>query len=330
MSNASHPLYDIVAVGESLIDCIPEGTSESGTPLIGAHPGGAPMNVLAMAAKLGLHTAIVSKVGDDGFGRQLIRYMKDQGIDTDGVVVTREYPTTLAMVHLDEQGERSFSFYRHGCADVALSSEEVPSSLLERTGILHFGSVSLTEDPSRTATLDAVKRAKAAGAVISYDPNYRPLLWDSKEEAVRRMAAPLPLCDIVKVSDEEMTLLTGETDVQNGAMRLLEAGPALVFVTCGGEGAVCRTAHASASLPAYDVRVVDTTGAGDAFLGAALSSLCGRDRAALVAMTDADLRTLLAYASAAGALTTEGKGAVSAMPSETAIRACMDASHFKS
>lgn len=226
-------MFDIVALGESLIDFTPSGENSQGMALFARNPGGAPANVLAMAAKLGGKTAFIGKVGDDAFGAFLKKTMEDAGVDVRGLRMTREYPTTLAFVQLTPEGDRSFTFYRKPGADVMLAPAEVDRALLRDCRIFHFGSVSLTDEPCRTATLEAAREAKAAGAMISYDPNYRPFLWDSAERAREALLAALPLADIVKVSEEEMELLTGEVQLEAGADALASRGAALVLVTLG-------------------------------------------------------------------------------------------------
>ena len=269
-------MFDIVALGESLIDFTPSGENSQGMALFARNPGGAPANVLAMAAKLGGKTAFIGKVGDDAFGAFLKKTMEDAGVDVRGLRMTREYPTTLAFVQLTPEGDRSFTFYRKPGADVMLAPAEVDRALLRDCRIFHFGSVSLTDEPCRTATLEAAREAKAAGAMISYDPNYRPFLWDSAERAREALLAALPLADIVKVSEEEMELLTGEVQLAAGADALASRGAALVLVTLGPRGAYYRAAAGRGLLPACEVDTVDTTGAGDAFLGALLSCLAGK------------------------------------------------------
>ena len=230
-------MFDIVALGESLIDFTPSGENSQGMALFARNPGGAPANVLAMAAKLGGKTAFIGKVGDDAFGAFLKKTMEDAGVDVRGLRMTREYPTTLAFVQLTPEGDRSFTFYRKPSADVMLAPAEVDRALLRDCRIFHFGSVSLTDEPCRTATLEAAREAKAAGAMISYDPNYRPFLWDSAERAREALLAALPLADIVKVSEEEMELLTGEVQLAAGADAVAARGAALVLVTLGPRGA---------------------------------------------------------------------------------------------
>ncbi len=315
--------YDIVALGESLIDFIPAGKNELGIPLFSSNPGGAPANVLAMFSKLGGKSAFVGKVGQDGFGRFLIRHMAEAGIDVSGVQEDPRVPTTLAIVHLDEHGDRSFRFYRDPGADVMLRAEEVPSRLTGGCRIFHFGGVSLTAEPCRTATLASAQAAKKAGALISCDPNYRPLLWNDEARAAREMKAAVPLADLLKVSEEEMTLLTGEKELKSGAEKLAEMGPKAVFITLGAGGAYCFTRRYSALLPTYDVKTVDTTGAGDAFLGALLWRLRSVSPEGLSAVTGEEWESAIRFANAAGSLTTTAKGAIPAMPDCEAIELCL-------
>lgn len=315
--------YDLVALGESLIDFTPGGTNALGMQLFARNPGGAPANVLAMFAKLGGSTAFVGKVGEDDFGRFLQKTMEDAGIDVSALVHTQQARTTLAFVQLDEKGDRSFSFYRKPGADILLRPDEVDAEKLRHCGMFHFGAVSLTDEPARSATKFAAKTARQAGALISYDPNYRPLLWESPQQAKDEMLSALPLADIVKVSQEEMELLTGHADLCAGAAALAAHGASLVLVTLGPQGAYYRTPRAQGRLAACDVPTVDTTGAGDAFLGALLWRLRGKKAAALQEIAAAEWEDIVAFAGAAGSLATTKQGAIPALPGIDAIEACM-------
>ncbi len=306
--------WDVAAIGECLIDFVPSGVNDLGAPLFSANTGGAPANVLAMVTKLGGHTAFIGKVGRDSFGEHLRRHLQATGIHTDGMVMDAAYNTTLAFVHLDANGDRSFSFYRKNGADCMLSADEIPADIVCDTAVFHFGSVSMTDDPSRTATLSAVERAKAAGALISYDPNYRPLLWADTEEAKRWMRHGATLADVIKVSDEELALITGETDVAKGAAMLCDMGVSLVFVTMGEHGSFYYNRRAQGHLPAIDVTAVDTTGSGDSFFGAVLWMLRGKTAAELADLTAAELDRVVRFGNAAGGLTATKKGAIPAMP----------------
>ena len=316
-------MFDIAAIGESLIDFTPSGHNKMGMAVFSQNPGGAPSNVLAMASKLGGSTAFIGKVGDDDFGRFLKSSMESAGIDISGLVMAKDKNTTLAFVHLNEKGDRSFSFYRRGEADVCLRQDEVNKNLLENCGIFHFGSVSLTDEPSRGTTLASVGYAKKHGAVISYDPNYRPLLWDSREHACSEMLNALKFADIVKVSEEEMEMMTGETDYAAGSEKLAGHGAAIVIVTLGAHGSFYHTANASGIMPAYDVKTVDTNGAGDAFFGAVLYSLRNMSLSRLRTLPSEELRQIIKFGNAAGSLTTTKNGAIPAMPSISEVKKCM-------
>ena len=231
---------DIVTIGEVLIDLTQTGRDERGIPQFAANPGGAPANLAVAAAKLGAQTTFIGKVGEDAFGRYLTEVLQENKVDTRYMVTDADHPTTMAVVSVDASGERDFSFYRSANADVMLCKEDIPEEALKAAKIVHFGSVSLTADPARTATLDAAARAKKLGAIITYDPNYRANLWHSEEEAIAQMKAPLPLVDILKVSDEELPLLTGTTDCENGTAQLAQNGIRLIFVTLGANGVFYR------------------------------------------------------------------------------------------
>ena len=317
-------MFDVVALGESLIDFTPNGETAEGIVLFARNPGGAPSNVLAMNAKLGGKTAFIGMVGDDAFGMFLKKAMEEARVDTRGLRMTRKYPTTLAFVQLTPEGERGFSFYRDPGADVMLTPADVDKKLLKDCHIFHFGSVSLTKEPCRTATLMAAREAKEAGAIISYDPNYRPFLWESVIQAKAELMAALPIADIIKVSHGEMELLTGETDLTAGATKLMENGAVLVVVTLGEAGAYYHTAASCGQLSAYDVHTIDTTGAGDAFWGALLSHLASKRLEELKDISQSEWVYMMKFANAAGSLTTTAKGAIPAMPSREQIEHCMN------
>ena len=302
---------DILTIGEVLIDLTQTGRDEKGIPQFAANPGGAPANLAVAASRLGAKTAFIGKVGADGFGRYLSDVLTQNGVDASGVAVDRQHPTTMAVVSVDASGERDFSFYRGANADVMLSSEDIPDAALEGAKIVHFGSVSLTADPSRSATLDAVRRAKAMGKTITYDPNYRANLWPDQDTAVAQMKAPLDLVDILKVSDEELPLLTGTTDCESGTAQLAAHGIGLIFVTLGPDGVFYRMGDKTGHVAGVPCKVGDTNGAGDTFFGAALSKLCKED---LPALTVEKLEGILAFANKAASITTSRHGAIPAMP----------------
>ena len=302
---------DILTIGEILIDLTQTGRDEKGIPQFAANPGGAPANLAVAAAKLGAQTAFIGKVGDDAFGRYLTEVLRENGVDASGVAVDETYPTTMAVVSVDARGERDFSFYRSANADVMLSASDIPDAALQQAKLVHFGSVSLTADPSRAATLDAVRRAKGMGKVITYDPNYRANLWPDADTAVAQMKAPLGLVDILKLSDEELPLLTGTADCAAGTAALAEQGVKLIFVTLGPDGVFYRLGEKTGHVPGVRCTVGDTNGAGDTFFGAALSRLCKED---LAALTPDKLEPILAFANKAASITTSRRGAIPAMP----------------
>lgn len=304
-------MKDIVAVGEVLIDLTQRGVDELGIPQFSANPGGAPANLAVAAARLGAKTAFVGKVGRDGFGKYLRSVLEENQVDTTGMLTDDREHTTLAVVSVDETGERSFSFYRDPSADVNLHAQEIPAALLKDTRVLHFGSVSLTAEPARSATLYAAKTARENGCLVSYDPNYRASLWSDEETAVAQMKAALPLCDILKISDEELPLLTGTDDPVEGSRLLAENGIRLIFITLGANGAFFRLGGETGSVPGIAVKVGDTNGAGDTFFGAALSKLV---REELDKLTLERLTEIAAFANKAAAITTSRHGAIPAMP----------------
>lgn len=308
----------ITALGEILIDYTPLPDSDAGMSVFEQNPGGAPANVLACAARLGRRTAFIGKVGDDLQGRFLRRTLERAGIDARALRTDGRYFTTLAFVSLDENGERSFSFARKPGADTRLRAEELDRELIAGSGIFHFGSLSLTDEPARTAALEAVRLARASGAVISYDPNYRPLLWESREEAVAWMRAPLPDVDLLKVSEDEIALLADTGDCAAGAEKLVAMGVKCVAVTAGSRGTLVASRDGTALEPGFPVRAVDTTGAGDAFWGAFLTRVSESGRP-LDALALADYREFARFGNAAASLCVERRGAMPAMPDRAAV-----------
>lgn len=310
-------MKDIVTIGEVLIDLTQVGVNEQGIPQFSANPGGAPANLAVAASRLGANTAFIGKVGDDGYGTYLRSVLAENHVDTTGMLVDAKEHTTLAVVSVDETGERSFSFYRDPSADVNLKAEEIPENLLKETKILHFGSVSLTAEPSRSATLYAARTARENGALVSYDPNYRASLWRDEATAVAQMKAALPLCDILKISDEELPLLSGTTDPEKGSAILAQNGIRLIFITLGADGAFFRLGNQTGSVPGIKVKVGDTNGAGDTFFGAALSKLVRED---LNTLTLERLSEIAAFANKAASITTSRRGAIPAMPTLSEVQ----------
>lgn len=304
-------MTEIMAIGEILIDLTQTGIGADGVPQFAANPGGAPANVAVAASRLGARTAFAGKVGDDGFGAYLRQVLERDGVDCSGLR-TGGQPTTMAIVSVDARGERSFRFVRG--ADRTLAPEEVDEGAVLGGKILHFGSVSLTAGPSRSATIFAVRTAHKNGRLVSYDPNYRPALWPSEADAVEWMRIPLPMADIVKLSEEELPLLAGVSGLEEGSRALEEQGVGLVMVTLGGDGVFCRWQGQTWRQPGVSVRVADTNGAGDTFLGAVLSRLCRRGEQPLEGLERGELEDILAFANRAAALTCSRSGAIPAMP----------------
>lgn len=305
-------MIDITAVGEILIDLTQSGTNELGIPVFAANPGGAPANLAVAASRLGASSAFIGKVGTDSYGTFLRNTLIENNVDVSGMVVDQVNRTTLAVVAVDKTGERTFSFYRDPSADVNLRAEEISEEQLKNTRFLHFGSVSLTTDPARTATLYAAETAKKHGAIISYDPNYRASLWSDEATAIQRMLEPLPMVDVLKVSDEELPLLTGTEDLAEGSAMLAAKGIRLVLVTLGANGAYYRFGAHTGHIPGVKVKVGDTNGAGDTFFGATLAQLAKLEN--LDALTPETLETILTVSNRAAAITTSRHGAIPAMP----------------
>lgn len=279
--------------------------------MLAANPGGAPANVAVAAVRLGAQTAFCGKVGRDGFGSYLSQVLQENGVNVSGLH-TSKTPTTMAVVTLSQEGERSFRFVRG--ADVELCPEEIDIRSLANTKVLHFGSVSLTAGAARSATIFAARQARQQGVLVSYDPNYRASLWESEEDAVEWMRNPLPLVDLIKLSEEELPLLTGTADPEAASRYLEELGIQLVLITMGEKGAFYRWQGKTGVVPGVATSVADTNGAGDTFLGAALSRLTARGDRPLENLTAEELEKVLAFANRAASITCSRSGAIPAMP----------------
>ena len=307
-------MKDLVTIGEILIDLTYSGR-QNGVPVYVANPGGAPANVAVAAARLGADSAFIGKVGNDYYGGFLRETLTENKVDVSGMLTDASAPTTLAVVSLTDAGERSFSFYRRNCADTLLSPEEISDELLGNTRFLHFGSVSLTDDPARSATLFAAKRAKELGATVTYDPNYRANLWNSEKEAVERMKSVLGFVDILKISDEELPLLTGTDDPEAGTRQLFdEYGISLILLTLGADGAYYRRGGETGKAEGFKVKVADTNGAGNTFFGAFLSRMAALGVYKPDDLTSEQLFDSVRTANLAASLTTSRHGAIPAMP----------------
>ena len=307
-------MFDVTALGELLIDFTPSGTSAAGMRLFEQNPGGAPANVLAALNRCGLKTAFIGKVGSDMHGKFLEETLKNAGICTDGLILDEDVFTTLAFVALNDAGERSFSFARKPGADTMLKPEDVNLELLSQSRMFHVGSLSLTDEPAKSATLFALKKAKELGCIISYDPNYRALLWSGRDAAIAGMREVLPFVDVMKMSDEETALLTDIADPAKAAAKLVALGIPLVAVTLGAEGAYVCTKEGGEVVPGFSSRVVDTTGAGDSFWGGFLYSLakCGKTPSKV---TLKEAVSFARFANALASLCVEKRGGIPAMPS---------------
>ena len=315
--------FDVVALGELLIDFTASGESGQGNPLFEANPGGAPCNVLAMLKKLDRSCAFVGKVGDDIFGRQLRQVAEEAGICMDGLSVDPAVHTTLAFVKTFPNGDRDFSFYRNPGADMMLRTEELPEELISRTRIFHFGTLSLTHEPVRSATRKALELARAGGALISFDPNLRPPLWDSMEEARQQIAWGLARCDVLKIADNELEFMTGQTDFAKGAAMLQAQYPniRLLNVTAGAQGSYAFYGQTQVFRPACTKGgVIETTGAGDTFCACVLNFVLDHG---LDGLTEEDLGQMLHFANTAAYLVTTRKGAIRSMPDPEEIQALL-------
>lgn len=305
--------YDVVALGELLIDFTGNGTSEQGNPLFEANPGGAPCNVLAMLAKLGHKTAFIGKVGKDFFGEQLKSAIEEVGIDASYLLMDEEIHTTLAMVHTYPDGDRDFSFYRNPGADMMLNESEIPEELIKQAKIFHFGTLSMTHEGVRNATKKALDIAKEENAMISFDPNLRPPLWKDLEDAKEQVLYGLGYCDILKISDNEIQWLTGKEDYSDGVKWIKERYDIpLILVSMGKEGSRAYYGEKMVEVvPFLQENTIETTGAGDTFCGCVLHYVCehGLDN-----LTEEMLTEMLIFANAAAALITTKKGALRVMP----------------
>jgi fructokinase len=315
--------YDVVALGELLIDFSPYSTNEAGYPVLSANPGGAPANFLAALTKFGATTALLGKVGSDTFGKLLIGTLKSAGIETGGLVVTDDVFTTLAFVTFDDHGDREFAFSRKPGADTCLQFEELNLRLIDEAEVFHFGTLSLTDEPARTATQKAVAYAKQAGKLITYDPNLRKPLWRSLEEAKEQLLWGLQQADVVKISDEEVEFLFG-LGVTEGAQHILDHyGVKLVFVTCGPDGCFFKNKNAEGHVPSLrNIKVIDTTGAGDIFGGSAVWKLLQYGKAP-DALTEAQLRDVVTFACTSAGLSTTASGGISSVPEYAQVLAAM-------
>lgn len=310
--------FDVVTLGELLVDFTENGKSAQGNTLFEANPGGAPCNVLAMLQRLGKRTAFIGKVGKDSFGEMLQKVVAEQGIDTANLIADAEVPTTLAFVHTAKDGDRSFSFYRNPGADMMLREEEVDSSMLENTRIFHFGSLSMTDEGVEKATKKAIEAAKKAGALISFDPNLRPPLWKSLDTAKEKIAYGISQCDILKISDDEIAFFTGTSDIDEGVAKIQEEfHTPFICATMGKQGSrAYYHGKRVEQAPFLNENTIETTGAGDTFMACVLNGILenGLDN-----MDAQKMRETLEFANAASSIITTRKGALRVMPKKEEV-----------
>ena len=307
-------MIDVVALGELLIDFTCQSVDGEGYPTMAAHPGGAPANFLAALSKFGAKTALLGKVGTDAFGKLLTATLQQAGIETKGLVATDDVFTTLAFVTLDEQGDREFSFSRKPGADTCIRFEELDLSLIDEAKVFHFGTLSLTDEPARSATYRAVEYAKKGGKLITYDPNLRKPLWKDLTTCKEQMLWGLQQADVVKISDEEVEFLFG-MGVQEGAAHILaNYGVKLVFVTCGANGCWYQNGVCSGHVPSLQgICPVDTTGAGDIFGGSAVWKLLQLGKSPET-LNSTELSDVVGFACTAAGLSTTRPGGISSVP----------------
>ena len=316
-------MIDVVALGELLIDFTQIRSSDETGRCFEQNPGGAPANVLAVLSKFGCKCAFIGKVGNDMFGQFLRNQLLDLSIDCRNLVLDSEHNTTLAFVSLDEKGDRSFSFYRNHGADTCLSEEEIDLELINDCKIFHFGTLSMTHEPSFSATIKAVEYAKACGKIISFDPNYRALLWDNEESAIIAMKSGLKYANIAKLSLEEAQMVTGKTWPEECLKELLKYDLSFVAITLGPEGCVYATENYMGAFPEYPANVVDTTGAGDNFWGTLIFGLLNND-INIDKIPETKLSEIVLMANIAAAMSTEKKGAIPSIPDFARVRAAFE------
>ena len=311
-------IYDVTAFGEMLIDFAVNGASEQGNQLFEACPGGAPCNVLAMLNKLERKTAFIGKVGEDQFGKLLKDTIDTLGIETKGLVLDKDVHTTLAFVHTFPDGDREFSFYRKPGADMMLGEDEVDYDLIRQSKVFHFGTLSMTDEPVKSATKKALEVAKEAGCLITFDPNLRPPLWDSLDDAKAQMEYGFERCDVLKISDNEIQFVSGMEDYDDGIHYLQEKYQIpLIFLTMGKEGSRAYYKDLRVEQPGFKVKAIETTGAGDTFCGCAINGVLTYG---LDGLDEEKLKEILTYANAGAALITMKKGAIRSMPEPENIK----------
>lgn len=311
--------YDVIALGELLIDFTMNGQSEQGNNMFEACPGGAPCNVLALLNKMGKKTAFLGKVGRDQFGTLLRDTITEAGIDASHLMIDDKVNTTLAFVHTFPDGDREFSFYRNPGADMMLTENEVDPAFIAQTKIFHFGTLSMTHDGVRAATKKAVQAAKDAGCLVSFDPNLRPPLWSSLDLAKEQMEYGFGVCDILKISDNEIQFVSGKEDYDEGIAYLQEKYHIpMILLTMGKDGSRAYYKAMRVERPGFSVKAIETTGAGDTFCGSSLNYVVEHG---FEDLTEEQLGELLTFANAAAAIVTTKKGAIRSMPEREEVEA---------
>jgi fructokinase len=308
-------------MGEVLIDFTPSGISPAGNILFERNPGGGPANVAVAVSMLGAPAAFMGKVGEDIFGRFLRQTLLEKKVDLSGLISTDEVNTTLAFVQLDSKGNRSFSFYRNPGADMMFSKGEINFGLLDESDIIHVSSVSMTDEPSRSATAAVAKYAHEKNKIVSFDPNLRELLWKDLDDAKTQIRSMFKYTHILKVSGEESEFLTGATDVETAAEKLFNEGIPLVFITMGPKGCYYKHKSGSCRMKTYDTKVVDTTGSGDAFVGAVLYKIAKLNKNP-GELNEGEIREIVDFANAAGSFTASAKGAIPSLPTVEQVEEC--------
>lgn len=315
-------IYDVVALGELLIDFASAGESEQGNAFFEACPGGAPCNVLAMLNKLGKKTAFIGKVGNDQFGKVLRSTVEEIGIETKGLLMDDEVHTTLALVHTFPDGDRDFSFYRNPGADMMLKEDEVDYDLIRQAKVFHLGTLSMTDEPVRSATMKALDVAKEAGCLISFDPNLRPPLWKSLDQAKEMMEYGFGYCDVLKISDNEIQFVSGKEDYDEGIQYLQKKyNIPLIFLTLGKDGSRAYYKDMRVEQAGFKVKTIETTGAGDTFCANAINGVLEQG---MDGLTEENLKSILTFANAAAAVVTTKKGAIRSMPEREEVLALIE------
>ena len=315
--------YDVTALGELLIDFTENGLSGQGNPLFEANPGGAPCNVLAMMNRLGKKTAFIGKVGQDQFGRTLKASLEELGIWTENLLLDKNVHTTLAFVHTAEDGDRDFSFYRKPGADMMILAEEVQEDLIASSRVFHFGTVSMTDEPTRGATVKALEYARKHQVMVTFDPNLRPPLWRNLQEAKEQIWYGLSQCSAVKMSEEELEFITGERSLDRGveAVRNRFDIP-LICITMGKQGSKAYYGDAAVEKAGFvQEHTIETTGAGDTFCASMINYILDHG---IQGLTEKDLEEMLTFANAAASIITTRKGALRVMPTREEVQALLN------